>query len=148
MRNPILRLQQSRDRIVSRRRTPHTGPFLAIFDMDDNRLSVGDGTAECGAGAEGWRTRPALALRFQSWGRSMPVAIEGFVGPARRKVAIRRDQEDYVIVVQPEDLVLFRNPVQLHFARLVIFFAGRLSAILIRMRMIRRLGKTAICVGG
>ena len=110
MRNPILRLQQSRDRIVSRRRTPHTGPFLAIFDMDDNRLSVGDGTAECGAGAEGWRTRPALALCFQSWGRSVSVATEGFVGPARRKVAIRRDEEDYVIVLQPEDLVLFRNP--------------------------------------
>ena len=78
--------------------------------MDHNRLSEGDGTAECGAGAEGWRTRPALGLCFQSRGRSMSVAIEGFVGPARRKVAIRRDQEDYVIVVQPEDLVLFRNP--------------------------------------
>jgi hypothetical protein len=40
----------------------------------------------------------------------MSVAIEGFVGPSRRKVAIRRDAEDYVIVLQPEDLVLFRNP--------------------------------------
>jgi hypothetical protein len=70
----------------------------------------GDGTAECGAGAEGWRTRPALALFFPSWGRSMSVAIEGFAGPARRKVAIRRDAEDYVIVLQPEDVVLFRNP--------------------------------------
>ena len=40
----------------------------------------------------------------------MSVAIGGFVGPARRKVAIRRDQEDYVIVLQPEDLVLFRDP--------------------------------------
>ncbi len=35
----------------------------------------------------------------------MSEAIEGFVGPARRKVAIRRDQEDYIIVLQPEDLV-------------------------------------------
>ena len=26
----------------------------------------GDGTAECGAGAEGWRERPALALCFPS----------------------------------------------------------------------------------
>ena len=95
--------------MVSRRRA-HRGPFLAIFGMEQCSPVQGDGTAECGAGAEGWRTRPALALRFQSWGRSMPVAIEGFVGPARRKVAIRRDQEDYVIVVQPEDLVLFRNP--------------------------------------
>ena len=40
----------------------------------------------------------------------MPVAVEGFVGAPRRKVAIRRDQEDYIIVLQPEDLVLFRNP--------------------------------------
>jgi hypothetical protein len=31
-------------------------------------LSRGDGTAECGAGAEGWRTRPALALGFQVGG--------------------------------------------------------------------------------
>jgi len=39
----------------------------------------------------------------------MSLAIEGFVGPSRRKVTIRRDAEDYVIVLQPEDLVLFRN---------------------------------------
>jgi hypothetical protein len=40
----------------------------------------------------------------------MSVAVGGFVGRSRRKVAIRRDQEDYVIVLQPEDLVIFRNP--------------------------------------
>jgi hypothetical protein len=40
----------------------------------------------------------------------MSVAIEGFVGAPRRKVSIRRDEEDYVIVLQPEDLVLFRSP--------------------------------------
>jgi hypothetical protein len=70
----------------------------------------GTGTAECGAGAEGWRTRPALALGFQSWGRSMSVAIDGLAGRPRRKVTIRRDAEDYVIVMQPEDVIVFRNP--------------------------------------
>ena len=73
----------------------------------------------------------------------MSVAVEGFVGAPRRKVAIRRDEEDYVIVMQPEDLVLFAIPVQPHFARPVIFFAGRLSAIPFRKRMTQRLGNIA-----
>jgi hypothetical protein len=29
--------------------------------------------------------------------------------PPRRKVAIRRDGEDFVIAFQPEDLIVFRN---------------------------------------
>jgi hypothetical protein len=29
--------------------------------------------------------------------------------PSRRKVAIRRDGEDFVIAFQPEDLIVFRN---------------------------------------
>ena len=73
----------------------------------------------------------------------MSVAVEGFVGAPRRKVTIRRDEEDYVIVLQPEDLLLFRNPSQRHFARPVIFSAGRLSAIPFRKRMTRRLGNIA-----
>jgi hypothetical protein len=40
----------------------------------------------------------------------MSVVIDGSAGRSRRKVAIRRDEEDYVVVVQPEDLVLFRHP--------------------------------------
>jgi hypothetical protein len=40
----------------------------------------------------------------------MSVAIDGLVGRPRRKVTIRREAEDYVIVMQPEDVVVFRNP--------------------------------------
>jgi hypothetical protein len=51
---------------------------------------------------------PRTRAVFSELGAFHVSRIEGF--PARRKVAIRRDQDDYVIVVQPEDLVLFRNP--------------------------------------
>jgi hypothetical protein len=84
-------------------------PFLATFGIEQCSPVQGDRDGGVGASAEGRRERPALALCFQSWGRSMSVAIEGFVGASRRKVAIRRDQEDYVIVLQPEDLVVFGN---------------------------------------
>jgi hypothetical protein len=35
-------------------------------------------------------------------------AIDRFIQP-RRKVTIRRDENDFVIVLQPEDFVVFRN---------------------------------------
>ena len=35
-------------------------------------------------------------------------AIDRFIQP-RRKVTIRRDANDFVIVLQPEDFVVFRN---------------------------------------
>jgi hypothetical protein len=35
-------------------------------------------------------------------------AIDCFIQP-RRKVTIRRDENDFVIVLQPEDFVVFRN---------------------------------------
>ena len=35
-------------------------------------------------------------------------AIDRFIQP-RRKVSIRRDENDFVIVLQPEDFVVFRN---------------------------------------
>ena len=75
----------------------------------------------------------------------MSVAVEGFVGPARRKVAIRRDQQDYVIVLQPEDLVLFRNPNANALRKACIFFAGRLSATPFQKRMTRPLGNIERC---
>jgi hypothetical protein len=45
------------------------------------------------------------------WGWHMLVgtgAVDHFIQP-RRQVSIRRDEEDFVIVLQPEDLVVFRN---------------------------------------
>jgi hypothetical protein len=73
----------------------------------------------------------------------MSVPIEGFVGAPRRKVSIRRDEEDYVIVLQPEDLVLFRNPSATALRKPVVFFAGRLSATPFQKRMTQRLGNIA-----
>jgi hypothetical protein len=46
--------------------------------------------------------------------------------PLRRKVAIRRDGEDFVIAFQPEDTVVFRHAKPLRCEEPVLFFAGKL----------------------
>ena len=83
-------------------------PLLAIligssWPLDPARMAEGRANAKDGGG-------PALALRQQ--GRCMSVGIDTinrFLQPPRRKVAIRRDDDAFVIAFQ-QDLIAPRSP--------------------------------------
>ena len=55
-----------------------------------------------------WAVAPRLRTRCGRGGCQCPHRFKPY-RPLRRKVAIRRDGEDFVIAFQPEDIVVFRH---------------------------------------